>query len=108
MLVGVDLLIPLTGDEEGRKELMVPRVRPTPARIPTNTLYTPVQNAHSCILYQVRFMPGRRLVVVGNCEVFIQGPLKNSLWPINKIKIIPAEIDGLGLVVETARQLALV
>ncbi len=40
------LLAPLTGDKEGRKSLMVLRVKPTPTRLPTNSLYTPMDNTH--------------------------------------------------------------
>ncbi len=33
------LLAPLTGNKEGSKGLMVLRVKPTPTRFPTNSLY---------------------------------------------------------------------
>ncbi len=35
---------PLNGNEEGSKCLMVLRVKPTPTRFPTNSLYTPMDN----------------------------------------------------------------
>ncbi len=41
---GRDLFAPLTGDKEGNKGLMVPRVKPTPTRFPTNSLYTPMDD----------------------------------------------------------------
>ncbi len=45
------LLAPLTGDKEGSRSLMVLRVKPTPTRFPTNSLYTPMDNTtlHSII-----------------------------------------------------------
>ncbi len=38
------LLAPLTGSKEGSSSLMVLRVKPTPTRFPTNSLYTPMGN----------------------------------------------------------------
>ncbi len=38
------LLASLTGTKEGSKGLMVLRVRPTPTRFPTNSLYIPMDN----------------------------------------------------------------
>ncbi len=35
---------PLTGKIKGSKILMVLRVKPTPTRFPTNSLYTPMDN----------------------------------------------------------------
>ncbi len=37
-------IIYLTGNKEGSKSLMLLRVKPTPTRFPTNSLYTPVDN----------------------------------------------------------------
>ncbi len=33
-----------TGNKEGSKGLMVPRVKPIPTRFPANSLYTPMDN----------------------------------------------------------------
>ncbi len=41
---GQYLFAPLTGNKEGRKGLMVLRVKPTPTRFPTNSLNTLVDN----------------------------------------------------------------
>ncbi len=38
------LLASLTGNKDGSKCLMVIRVKPTPTRFPTNSLYTPMDN----------------------------------------------------------------
>ncbi len=38
------LLVPLNGNKEGNKGLMVFLVKPTPTRFPTNSLYTPMDN----------------------------------------------------------------
>ncbi len=38
------LIAPLTGNKEGSKCLLVLRVKPTPTRFPTNSLYTPMDN----------------------------------------------------------------
>ncbi len=42
----------LLGIEKGSKELTVLLVRPTPTQVPTNILYTPVNNA------TLHFIPG--------------------------------------------------
>ncbi len=41
---GCYLIAPLTGNKEGCMGLMVLRVKPTPARFPTNSRYTPMDN----------------------------------------------------------------
>ncbi len=41
---GLYLLAPLTGNKEGSKELMVLRVKPTLTRLPTNSLYAPMNS----------------------------------------------------------------
>ncbi len=38
------LLAPLTGKKEGSKNLTVLRVKPTPTRFPTRSVYTPMDN----------------------------------------------------------------
>ncbi len=38
------LLAPLTWNKEGSKRLMVLRIKPTPARFPTKSFYTPMDN----------------------------------------------------------------
>ncbi len=43
-LYGHYLLAPLTGNKEGRKGLIVLRIMPTPTRLPTNCLHTPMDN----------------------------------------------------------------
>ncbi len=46
------LLYPFKVNLEGSKECVVPRVRPTPTRLSTSSLYTPMDNK-LCSLYQV-------------------------------------------------------
>ncbi len=41
------LLASFVGNKEGNKGLMVLWVKPTPTRFPTNSLYSPMDNAHS-------------------------------------------------------------
>ncbi len=45
--------VPLTGNEEGNKEPMVLRVRPTPTQFPTNIHHTPLWTTSPSILYKV-------------------------------------------------------
>ncbi len=49
----VCLLAPFTGNKEESRSLMVLRVRPTPTRFPTNSLYTPMDNTTSHSTFQV-------------------------------------------------------
>ncbi len=44
------LLAPLTGKKEGSKSLVVIRVKPTPTRFQTNSLYTPIDNTPILLL----------------------------------------------------------
>ncbi len=52
------------GNQEGRRLFIVPQVRPTPTRFPTNSLYTPVDK-HTLAFY-IKCVPpvGRGAVVV--------------------------------------------
>ncbi len=59
------LLAPKTGNKERGKSLMVLRVKPTPTRFPTKSLYTPMDTTPLHSISNVFVWGGTRLVVKG-------------------------------------------
>ncbi len=71
----------LTGEKERSKSLMLLRVKPTPTRFPTNSLYTPMDNTPLHSISSV-CVGGTRLVVKeGNGH---QLTANNAKPPIHK------------------------